>query len=127
MTATSTPSDVLKVRISLRDLVVLRAACRVAGVKRLESFAAEILESAVAEYRRNKIEPEQGKWDERDRRVFRNRDVDVHRRKLKPEHEAKALNLRASGLTDRAIATRLGVTNSAIREAIGNRNTEGRE
>lgn len=125
MTATSTPSDVLKVRISLRDLVVLRSACRVAGVKRLENFAAEILESAVAEYRRNKIEPpSREQWDELDRKTFDNQNLDIHRRKLKPEDEAKALNLRATGLTDRTIATRFGVANSAIREAIGNRQQE---
>lgn len=99
----------LRIKVRRIDLPVLRAACRVAGVQRLESFAAEILESAIAEYRRNKIEPEQGKWDELDRKVFRDTNVEVHRRVLNAGDEQRALALVAQGEGDRAIAKRFGV------------------
>lgn len=102
-------TDVLRIRVRVCDLIVLRRACRIIGTKTVEGLAAEAVETYAAEFRRStNIEPSREQWDATDLRVFRDTNVEVHRRRLTARDEQRALALVAQGEGDTAIAKKFG-------------------
>lgn len=108
-------TDVLRVRVRVCDLPALRKAARVAQMKTLENFVAEVIESAAATFRATKLDTTaEGKWDAADYRTARDTDCDVHRRRLSHASERRVLSLAAQGESDTEIARKFGCRASTI-------------